>query len=191
MPIFTQLSLYSVWASQPANQPTKRSQPANQPASQPVSPLNQIRTPRSLHYTLACYFDLQTRSLPPSLTSLSTFLALSSPFLTGQPPLELSTFLLKLLLGSIPECLLTTMELTAKLNDLTESIHNPTPTEHVPEINPQLTRVHKCEKCSEPLTGDFIRALHHTFHIKCFTCAVSHSSLICPKIHTLWYQTVY
>ncbi|CAM0137142.1 unnamed protein product [Umbelopsis sp. WA50703] len=33
------------------------------------------------------------------------------------------------------------------------------------------TTVHHCGKCSEPLTGDFIRALNRTFHIKCFTCA--------------------
>ncbi|KAG2171655.1 hypothetical protein INT43_008035 [Umbelopsis isabellina] len=33
------------------------------------------------------------------------------------------------------------------------------------------TNVHHCGKCSEALTGDFIRALNRTYHIKCFNCA--------------------
>lgn len=30
-----------------------------------------------------------------------------------------------------------------------------------------------CRKCSEPLTGQFVRALGGTFHLECFKCQVS------------------
>jgi hypothetical protein len=30
-----------------------------------------------------------------------------------------------------------------------------------------------CEKCGEPLTGKFVRALGGTFHLDCFKCKVS------------------
>ena len=30
-----------------------------------------------------------------------------------------------------------------------------------------------CEKCGEPLTGQFVRALGGTFHLDCFKCRVS------------------
>ena len=30
-----------------------------------------------------------------------------------------------------------------------------------------------CKKCSEPLTGQFVRALGGTFHLDCFKCKVS------------------
>lgn len=30
-----------------------------------------------------------------------------------------------------------------------------------------------CKKCSEPLTGQFVRALGGTFHLDCFKCRVS------------------
>jgi hypothetical protein len=62
------------------------------------------------------------------------------------------------------------MEQSSKLDDLTES-PNATEATHVKQS--LMSTVHNCEKCSEPLTGDFIRALNRTFHIKCFTCAVS------------------
>lgn len=30
-----------------------------------------------------------------------------------------------------------------------------------------------CQKCNEPLTGQFVRALGGTFHLECFKCQVS------------------
>jgi hypothetical protein len=36
---------------------------------------------------------------------------------------------------------------------------------------PKGTRT--CFKCDEVLTGQFVRALDHTWHLDCFTCAVS------------------
>lgn len=35
-----------------------------------------------------------------------------------------------------------------------------------------------CNKCGEPLTGQFVRALDGTFHLDCFKCRVSPSRLI-------------
>lgn len=37
--------------------------------------------------------------------------------------------------------------------------------------SPGTTRI--CKKCSEPLTGQFVRALLATFHLECFKCEVS------------------
>lgn len=34
-----------------------------------------------------------------------------------------------------------------------------------------------CDKCSEPITGRFVRALDGVWHIDCFTCAVSTTGL--------------
>jgi len=36
-----------------------------------------------------------------------------------------------------------------------------------------------CEKCGEPLTGQFVRALDGTFHLECFKCHVSASTTAC------------
>ena len=33
-----------------------------------------------------------------------------------------------------------------------------------------------CQKCNEPLTGQFVRALGGTFHLECFKCEVSRLS---------------
>jgi hypothetical protein len=35
-----------------------------------------------------------------------------------------------------------------------------------------------CGKCGEGLTGQFVRALGDTYHLECFTCHVSHSTLL-------------
>lgn len=39
-----------------------------------------------------------------------------------------------------------------------------------------------CQKCNEPLTGQFVRALGGTFHLECFKCQVSYPTyLVSPS----------
>jgi hypothetical protein len=40
-----------------------------------------------------------------------------------------------------------------------------------PNKSPSSSRL--CQKCNEPLTGQFVRALGGTFHLECFKCEVS------------------
>lgn len=40
-----------------------------------------------------------------------------------------------------------------------------------------------CQKCGEPLTGQFVRALGGTFHLECFKCRVSSTSNMDREAH--------
>lgn len=42
-----------------------------------------------------------------------------------------------------------------------------------------------CQKCNEPLTGQFVRALGGTFHLECFKCEVSDWPVKNASISTL------
>jgi hypothetical protein len=40
-----------------------------------------------------------------------------------------------------------------------------------------------CQKCGDPLTGQFVRALGGTFHLDCFRCRVCEHRCICDPHH--------
>ena len=66
------------------------------------------------------------------------------------------------------------------------SLDSPAPTS--PTIDrPQKKRPsgqsRMCGKCGQPLLGQFVRALGNTYHLECFTCAVSSCYTECDSLY--------